>query len=257
VRAANLIFDFLQVHPLGNRREAADDLRATAVRLFRPEAGRDPQAFQRLVTLLAKQPGGPQAAITAWQRFKGAFPAEVAAAAYVEVYRTGALNDPQARSIGQFLKDELEKAPQSTALRLSQAEFLDLTGEHEQAIAAYRDVLAREPNNVVALNNLAWTLSLGRKDRAKIAESLAHIQRAIELAGPIDELLDTKARILFESGRQEDGLRDMCEAVNEAPSAQRWLNYATLLRRAGKAEQAERALAEAKRFGLSAEATPR
>jgi hypothetical protein len=42
----------------------------------------------------------------------------------------------------------------------------------------------------------------------------------------------------------------MREAVTEAPSAARWLHYATMLRRAGRAEQAERALAEAQRFGL-------
>src|SRR5262249_13121272 len=111
-------------------------------------------------------------------------------------------------------------------------------------------------DNVLALNNLAWTLSLDRKDTAKVKESLAHIQRAIDLAGPLDELLDTRARILFESGRHEAGLRDMCEAVIESPSAERWLHYATMLRRAGQAEQAQRALAEAKRLGVGERPTP-
>ena len=118
-------------------------------------------------------------------------------------------------------------------------------------------MLAREPENVLALNNLAWTLSLDRKDTAKVQESLAHIQRAIDLAGPLDELLDTRARILFESGRHEAGLRDMCEAVAESPSAYRWLDYATMLRRAGQAEQAERALAQARRLGLGDAPMPR
>src|SRR5581483_10899853 len=51
---------------------------------------------------------------------------------------------------------------------------------------------------------------------------------------------DTRAHILFESGRQVDGLRDMYEAVTEAPSAARRLNYATMLRRAGPGAPAER-----------------
>ena len=53
---------------------------------------------------------------------------------------------------------------------------------------------------------LKWTLSRDHKDQAKVQESLAHIQRAIDLAGPLDELLHTRAFILFESGRREDPL---------------------------------------------------
>jgi tetratricopeptide (TPR) repeat protein len=252
VWAANQVYDFLQARPL--KPEAAADLRATAVRLYRPEAGRSPDAFQRLVMLQAQQPGGTPDAILAWQKYKAAFPPEVAAATYVQIVRYGSADGAQVQAVAHYLAEALAKQPQSTPLRLIQAEFFELNGDHARAVAAYRDVLARDPGNVQALNNLAWSLSLDKRDKDKVRESLEHIQRAIDLAGPVDELLDTKARILFESGRQEDGLRDMCEAVNEAPSAARWLNYATLLRRAGKTEQSERALAEAKRYGLGNEA---
>jgi tetratricopeptide (TPR) repeat protein len=135
-------------------------------------------------------------------------------------------------------------------LMLTWAEYLQLTGENSAAVVVYREVLRREPDNVLALNNLAWTLSLDRKDPDKVRESLALIQHAIDLAGPLDELLDTRARILFESGQSEAGLRDMCEAVNEAPSASRFKDYAIMLRKAGKTKEAERALAEAGRFGI-------
>ena len=84
---------------------------------------------------------------------------------------------------------------------LTWAEYLQLTGENAEAVTVYREVLRREPDNVLALNNLAWTLSLDRRDEAKVRESLTYIQRAIDLAGPLDELLDTRARILFESGQ--------------------------------------------------------
>jgi tetratricopeptide (TPR) repeat protein len=118
-------------------------------------------------------------------------------------------------------------------------------------------VLGRDRDNIVALNNLAWTLSRDQKDKAKVKESLDHIQRAIDLAGPLDELLHTRAFILFESGQREDGLRDLCEAVKEAPSASRWWDYATLLRRAGQIAAAEKAMAEVRRLGLSDAPTPR
>ena len=74
-------------------------------------------------------------------------------------------------------------------------------------------------------------------------ESLGYIQRAIDLAGPLDELLDTRARILFESGKRDAGLKDMGEAVNAAPSPARLNDYAAMLQKAGKVKDAERARA--------------
>jgi len=61
---------------------------------------------------------------------------------------------------------------------------------------------------------LAWLLD--RRDEAAVRESLSYIQRAINLAGPLDELLDTRSRILFESGSRDAALRDMSDAVNQA-----------------------------------------
>ncbi|HEY1376262.1 MAG TPA: tetratricopeptide repeat protein, partial [Gemmataceae bacterium] len=254
VRCGHLIYDFLQAHPADDRDAAVADLRQAAARFLRPHAERDPQAFQRLVTLLAVLPDGTNPAIALAERGKRVFGPEVAAAAYVQILRHGrpGPTDAQKERMKRFILDEREKAPRSTPLQLTWAEFLQLNGENAAAVAVYRDVLSREPDNVLALNNLAWTLSLDRRDEAKVKESLAHIQRAIDLAGPLDELLDTRARILFESGQPEAGLRDMCEAVNEAPSANRLKDYAIMLRKAGKAAEAERALAEARRFGLGA-----
>jgi Tfp pilus assembly protein PilF len=253
IQCANLIFDFVQSHAADERSAtAAAELRTTAVRFYLPEAERNPQAFQRAVTLLALQPGETNKALDFAQRGRRVFGPEVAAAAYVQILRHGrpGPTDVQKAAIRQFIIDERQKAPRSTPLTLTWAEYLQLSGEHAEAVAVYRQVVQQEPDNVLALNNLAWTLSLDRKDQAKVRESLAHIQRAIEVAGPLDELLDTRARILFESGQPEAGLRDMSEAVTEAPSATRLKDYAIMLRKAGKVNEAERAFAEAARYRL-------
>lgn len=247
LRCANLIFDFLQVHPTLDRSTSAD-LRSAAIRLFGNQVERDPQVFQRVVTLLAQQPGGTNAALRAIEQGKRTFGVEFAATAYVQVLRFGQPDPQQRTAIQRFLQDALEKSPASSALMLVRAEQLQLAGEHAQAIAMYRRVLQVDPENILALNNLAWNLSLDRKDEAKVRESLTLIQRAIDLAGPLDELLDTRARILFESGQREAGLRDMCDAVNESPSVARWRDYANMLERAGNAAEARRAIAQAERL---------
>jgi tetratricopeptide (TPR) repeat protein len=252
VRCANLIFDLLQLRVVDERSPAFADLRANAIGLYRPTADRNGDAFQRLVTLLASQPDGTDPAIELVQRARRVFGPEAAAAAYVEVIRRGKPSPNQREAMKRYIQDAIDKAPQSMPLRLSWAEYLQLAGENAEAVAVYREVLRREPENILALNNLAWTMSLDRRDEANLRESLSYIQRAIDVAGPLDELLDTRARILFESGQQGEALRDMCDAVNQAPSAARLNDYALMLQKAGKPQEAEKALAAARRFSPGA-----
>jgi tetratricopeptide (TPR) repeat protein len=246
IRCANLIFDFLQLHTADERGPIVADLRATAIRLYRPVAERNGEAFQRLVTLLSSQSDGTDPAIDLIQRVKRVFGPEAAAAAYVQVMRSGKPDAGQREAIKRYNEYAMDNAPQSTPLRLTWAEYLQLIGKAPEAVAVYREILRREPDNVLALNNLAWLLD--RRDEATVRESLSYIQKAIDLVGPLDELLDTRSRILFESGSRDAALRDMSDAVNQAPSAARLTDYAQMLQKAGKNADAERALAAAKQF---------
>src|SRR5262249_26785805 len=83
----------------------------------------------------------------------------------------------------------LEKVPNNTTLLVHLATLRDLQGRYNEAADAYRRILAREPGNVVALNNLAWLLAHredGREEALKLAE------RAVDAAGPLPALLDTR-----------------------------------------------------------------
>jgi cellulose synthase operon protein C len=133
---------------------------------------------------------------------------------------------------------------------VSLADYYQYAGQRENAIAAYRQVLEREPNNIVALNNLAWTLA---SDSQKAAEALELVERAINLAGPMDDLLDTRARIRFESGDAQAGLRDLTEAVSEVPTATRLMDLAAMHRKAGQTDVADRVLQKARRFAPGVE----
>jgi tetratricopeptide (TPR) repeat protein len=243
LRCANLVCDFLQLHPAEG--PAAIELGNLAVELLRPAAEKNPEAFQRLIALVAAKPTGTGKAIDLIQRNRRALGNAVAADAYVQIIRYGKPDDVQKRAIGQFIRSEMEKDPRSMPLLLTWAEYAQLTGDRDQAIRAYRAAVERDPANVLALNNLAWTLFEAGQDKA---EALALIEKAIALAGPLDELLDTRGRILFQSGQTSEGLRDVREAVIGSPSAARLTEYAAMLQKAGKAQEAERALLAARRF---------
>jgi tetratricopeptide (TPR) repeat protein len=249
VMVADLVSELLGRNPLSSRPDAASALRQYAIRRYEPLVDKNPQVFQRSVTLLCEDDRTSQATDLV-QRYRNVFPVETIAAASVVVQRKGRGVDQKRTEL--FLTELLSRKPLSLGLRLALADFYDYVGRHDESIRLYRAVLAKDPTNVAALNNLAWVLSYDRRETTRITEALARIQQAIDLAGPLDELLDTRARILFEAGRPESALRDLNEAICETPSAQRYADLASMLRRAGKPAEADEALAEAKRRGLIA-----
>jgi tetratricopeptide (TPR) repeat protein len=249
VIVADLVSELLGRNPLSSRPNDASALRQYAIRHYEPFVDKSPQVFQRTVALLCED-DRTREATDAVQRYRNTFPPETIAAASVVVQRKGKAVDQKQTEL--FLKEQLSKKPTSLGLRLALADFYDYAGRHEESIRLYRQVLAKDPTNVAALNNLAWVLSYDRRATSRVAEALARIQQAIDLAGPLDELLDTRARVLFEAGQPESALRDLNEAICETPSAQRYADLASMLRRAGKPAEADEALAEAKRKGLVA-----
>jgi tetratricopeptide (TPR) repeat protein len=94
--------------------------------------------------------------------------------------------------------------------------FLEIQGRYDDAEKLYGDVIAKDPNNYVALNNLAWLLAL-RGHNAD--EALKLISRAMEIAGPLPELLDTQAVTYMALGDAEKAVQVLQQVMKEKPSA--------------------------------------
>lgn len=243
--AAAYLVDILPSFPASSHAESAKAMRKFAIDLLAEHRGNDAEALQRLVVLLA-QDGQSPAAFDLLQRARSQFPSDVVLGAQLQVLRNGSSTSQQVQETGAALRDELAQRPNSTDLQISWADWQQFVGQGGPAVETYRDVLRREPNNIAALNNLAWTLAV-QQDRS--TEALTLIQRAIDLAGPADELLDTRARIQFVAGNKDAGLRDLTEAILEAPTAARLLDLASMHRKAGQTELADRAEQRARQFG--------
>lgn len=123
---------------------------------------------------------------------------------------------------------------------------LALAGLHLQAknepaaIAQYEAVLAAAPNNVLALNNLAW--SLRETDGAR---ALTLAARAAELAPNAAEVLDTYGWLLVLRNEPVKAVEPLQKAasVPNAPAAVRY-HLAAALAGAGRNDEARRALDE-------------
>jgi tetratricopeptide (TPR) repeat protein len=158
-------------------------------------------------------------------------PPEVVASVAVGSLRCSEPADADRKRVQSLLDSALGKKPDSVRLLVARGDFLDLCGDYDGAERVYRDLLARDANNLVALNNLAWLLAV--RDR-KGDEALGLIEHAIELAGPDGGLLDTEGSVLLALGRPEDAVKKLADAIEQTPTGPRYFHLAQALEKAGK-----------------------
>ncbi len=95
------------------------------------------------------------------------------------------------------LEDLLEKSPRSVAAWRMLGLVNDAAGRGDQAIVAYRKAVEINPENFVALNNLAYLLS---QRNERLEEALSFAQKAKELAPESADVDDTLGWIYYQRG---------------------------------------------------------
>lgn len=123
----------------------------------------------------------------------------------------------------------LAAQPNDQPTRLYFASHLLQQGDHAAARREYESILERDPDNVLALNDMAWVM-LQLKDPA--AQQLA--EKAHRLAPSNPAVADTLAWILAESGKPARAVPLLKKALEIAPtSAEIRLHFAHALFRSG------------------------
>ena len=210
----------------------------------------DPVLLSALVAL-ARQEGGPAAALTRVEELArdpantvtaGALKGDLlmsenrfadAAAAYQAVQAALPKDDPQAQSLqirtaqavtrggdsakgAAMLRDWIAAHPASTEAALALAS-LDITANRLPAARTrLEEVLATQPNNPTALNNLAWI----SQQQGDLAQARALAARAY-LLGPAPQTADTLGWIVLAQGHAADALALLREAANGQPQIRR------------------------------------
>lgn len=209
---------------------------------------RRPEAVIGLVGVLAAD-GRVAEGLSRLERLGLAVPARVRATAGLAVVRADAVTERQAATILGWIEACLAEEPTSPTLLLNRAEFLALRQDLAGATAEYEKILASDPRNVVALNNLAWILAADPRTAERALGLVAKATREVGLTG---DLLDTRARVRITLKQFEQAERDLDDAIRLEPTALRWFHLA--LSRLGqvpaKQDDAAKAFREAKRRGL-------
>ncbi len=118
----------------------------------------------------------------------------------------------------EVLKAGLAQTKNSADLAVDLGSLYTAQGKPAEAITVYEGVLERDPNSVVAANNLAMLLVTHRTDAASL-------ERAEKLAAPLAKaqnpaFLDTYGWVLYKRGRYAEAIPPLEKAVAAAPQAQ-------------------------------------
>jgi len=156
--------------------------------------------------------------------------------------------DEKRNRVEGWLKDAIAKNPKLVVLKMQLADLYDLSGDYVGAQKQYREVLADEPANVVALNNLAWLLS---DKTGQGPEALKYAEAAVNGMGRRADLLDTRGLVQLNLGNNEAALADFTEASNDSPTGTRLFHLARAQYKARDRDAAMRTLRKARTdFGL-------
>jgi tetratricopeptide (TPR) repeat protein len=135
------------------------------------------------------------------------------------------------------------------AIALASLDYVQ--GNAAEAENIYRRVLGVEPDNVVALNNLAWLLAV---DRDKAKEALDLINHAIAESGPLANLRDTRAVIYLALNQPTLAIADLNAALESLGSTEPrplyHLHLARAFELAGKRLEAKASWQRANAAGL-------
>jgi putative PEP-CTERM system TPR-repeat lipoprotein len=170
-----------------------------------------------------------------------------AAAAYAKAYdehpaRRLALRQFAVRKQGDLAHPEkpllawLKQHPHDARVMATLAQWYQATDKHEEAKKQYRALLARYPDNALALNNLAWIYYAEGDGRAlKLAEQ-AH--SAAPHSAPI---MDTLGWILVNKGDNDKGLPLLRQAAKAASAPEIQYHLAVALTHSGDHDQRKKA----------------
>jgi tetratricopeptide (TPR) repeat protein len=124
----------------------------------------------------------------------------------------------------------------------------ELERRPDQAAAHYREALRIDPENVLALNNLAFLLAL---EGRQVNEASLLIDKALGLAGPSAPLLDTRAQVALAAGDLDGARIDREAVVHEAPSPAAWFRLAIVYHALKDERKLKDAAAKARSGGLT------
>lgn len=171
-------------------------------------------------------------------------PASLAMASLGVLYT---VDQPRAEDIRRVRTLLQQNAPKGSDQLMEEAALCNLEGDYSKAVKIYEQIIARDPKNVLAINNYAFLLAFHQK---KTVEAIDWIRKAKAQSKPEPVLFDTEAIILIQAGNAAAAVELLQDAVVDAPTASSYFHLAQAYLQTGKRPDATAALVKARKAGL-------
>jgi tetratricopeptide (TPR) repeat protein len=159
--------------------------------------------------------------------------------------------------INELVAAALRDDPDSVRRLLVEAEVLEVEGNYKESIAKYDSVLKRDDvprvMRAAAKNNLGFLLTL-LNERTEEAERL--INEAMEVYGPVSDILDTRAIVRMSLKEYDQAVEDMSLATSLSDDPVKFYHYAQANLLAGNDQAALKAWEKAQDLGITKEKLP-
>ena len=234
--------------------ESARRLDALAESLLQDAVSHDPATLHSLVVFLMQNGRDDQIAALVDPVWKN-LPAETAAGLSLAMLgssetarkKIGFVEQKLLAGIKATQSDERRGTPAQLLLQLCLADLRSLSGDDREAEHLYRTVLQVNRRMVPAMNNLAWLLARRGSD---LEEATLLINRAMKIAGPMPELLDTRGCVSLALGQNRQAVEFLKQAAQESPSPSTLLHLAEAQQTSGNETAAQKTLKQAIAAGL-------
>lgn len=167
------------------------------------------------------------------------------------------LGDKFDADIDAMVATALRDDPDSVRRMLVQAEILESQAKYNESIAKYDTVLKRDDvprlMRAAAMNNLGFLLTL-LDQRTDEAEGL--INQALEVYGPVDDILDTRAVVRMARKEYDAAVEDMSLATSLSSDPVKFYHFAQANLLAGNDQAALKAWEKAQQLGFTKEKLP-
>ena len=126
-----------------------------------------------------------------------------------------ATEDTQAQKVAEdLLRKILANDPDSLPAMNALAMLLQMTGRSAESAALYERIIELQPDNVIAINNLAWTLC-EEQDKHQQAFDLA--QRGLKIAPNYVDLIDTRGVAYYRLGQFDKAVQNFTNCLKLYP----------------------------------------
>ena len=163
-----------------------------------------------------------------------------------------ATGDKQALQVGEdILRMTLERNPQSLPALMLLGMMMQDAGRNEESVRLNRQILQIDPNNVIAMNNLAWILCDGENPPDLYQEAFALAEKGLRIVPDYVDLLDTRGYAFYRLRDFDKAMSDFARCIelyppnspsSATPRLHLAMTYAGMKRKAEALEQLRIAL---------------